>query len=51
MNRRDVLRAGVATAVIELSHRALIAGDEVSRVMTVQGPKVLPGPPTQPQPA
>src|SRR5205823_2583814 len=38
MNRRDVLRAGVATGVMELAHRPLVAEDEVARVMTVRGP-------------
>jgi phosphotriesterase-related protein len=41
MNRRDVLRAGLAAAVMELSDHPLIAADEVSRVMTVRGPIAL----------
>jgi phosphotriesterase-related protein len=38
MNRRDALRAGVATGVIGLPHQLLFAQPEPRQVMTVQGP-------------
>jgi phosphotriesterase-related protein len=38
MNRREILRAGVAKGVLQLAHRPLMARDQVPRVMTVVGP-------------
>ena len=38
MNRREIFRAGVATGVLQLAHRPLMARDQVPRVMTVGGP-------------
>jgi phosphotriesterase-related protein len=38
MNRRDVLRAGAATGLVQLAPRPLMAQDQAYRVMTVRGP-------------
>jgi phosphotriesterase-related protein len=38
MNRRDALRAGVATGVFQLAHSSFNGQDQGSQVMTVRGP-------------
>ena len=38
MNRRDVLKAGVAMGLAGSVDRPLVAGDDGPRVMTVRGP-------------